>query len=321
MEEILDSIKPVVQRAKFVRINIDLINNFVESVTKEEVGDSEIKYGISKEQNLSEEEYIAYAFVLASLQFCFWGDPKWTIEINNKKYDGSEGLVNSLKIAIDSNSKILDPKYLSELSYENLSSILYGNPEIPLLKERLEILNSLGEITQREFGGLFSNIVKKSNNEASEIVKTLISKYPKVFDDSVDYHGDRVQLQKRVQLVPMYLSDLHHKGLSTYNITGMEKLTGLADYKVPQMLRKIGILEYNSELSNMVDNKVEIIAGSDEEIEIRAFTIYSGELARKLLINRFPEISGARVHKILWSRSQTKYADDKPYHRTRTIWY
>ena len=164
-------------------------------------------------------------------------------------------------------------------------------------------------------------LISKCGGDASAIVRCIVKDFTPIFDDTADYHGNAVHLHKRAQLVPMYLFDMYQKGLLKQNITGRERLTGLADYKVPQMLRSFGILKYEASLAERIDNKIEIASGSDEEIEIRAATIESGNMAKDLLKDRFPEMSGALVHKILWHRSQEKTAGIKPYHRTRTIWY
>ena len=45
------------------------------------------------------------------------------------------------------------------------------------------------------------------------------------------------------------------------------------DYRVPQILRSLGILEYSEELSKTVDSKNEITKGSWKEVQIRSQTV------------------------------------------------
>ena len=47
-------------------------------------------------------------------------------------------------------------------------------------------------------------------------------------------------------------------------------MVGCADYKIPQTLRALGIIEFNSDLSKIVDNKQLIDENSMYEVEIRA---------------------------------------------------
>lgn len=50
-------------------------------------------------------------------------------------------------------------------------------------------------------------------------------------------------------------------------------LVGCVDYKIPQTLRALDIIQYNEELANLVDNKCEITVSSMFEVEIRASMI------------------------------------------------
>ena len=122
-------------------------------------------------------------------------------------------------------------------------------------------------------------------------------------------------------MVPAYLFDLKELGAISLKLTGRDELTAFADYKVPQILRKFGILEYSKNLAEKIDNKIEILRGSDEEIEIRANTIWAIELATRIIKKQFPQVNAFMVDRFFWFKGQQKSPDDKPYHRTRTIWY
>ncbi|MBI4530042.1 MAG: hypothetical protein HY709_00845, partial [Candidatus Latescibacteria bacterium] len=102
---------------------------------------------------------------------------------------------------------------------------------------------------------------------------------------------------------------------------GLEALTVYADYKLPQVLRRLGILSYSDDLSQKVDTCTEILAGSREEVEIRMATVWAGELMRRRLSDRFSNITAAHIDYYLWSEGQNHSPDRKPYHRTRTIYY
>mmetsp|Transcript_20084 Transcript_20084/g.28274 ORF Transcript_20084/g.28274 Transcript_20084/m.28274 type:complete len:109 (+) Transcript_20084:1-327(+) len=55
----------------------------------------------------------------------------------------------------------------------------------------------------------------------------------------------------------------------------MDRLTTFADYRVPQLLRHLGIMEYAPSLANRVDNRMELSPMSMEELYIRAATVVS----------------------------------------------
>jgi hypothetical protein len=243
------------------------------------------------------------------------------VTIDGKNYDGSLGLLRALNKAIKDGVQLLNPTYLSKLTDRELAKILAGNVEIPLFKERLRLLNKLGRDVISKFSGSFTNIIKKGSGNASKIVEVLVTDLPEIFNDVANYHGHEIKFYKRAQLVPAHLFDLRKLNLLSINLTGYDELTTFADYKVPQLLRKFGILEYSKDLAKKIDSKIEIPAGSDEEIEIRASTIWAVELTTRELKKKFPQANAARVDGIFWFRGQVKSPDDKPYHRTRTIWY
>lgn len=51
------------------------------------------------------------------------------------------------------------------------------------------------------------------------------------------------------------------------------ELTMFADYRVPQILRHLGILVYGQELAQKVDSETELPYSSPEEVQIRAATV------------------------------------------------
>ena len=52
-----------------------------------------------------------------------------------------------------------------------------------------------------------------------------------------------------------------------------EELTVFADYKLPQVLRRLGVLRYAPHLAERIDRLKPLEAGSREEGEIRAATV------------------------------------------------
>ena len=82
---------------------------------------------------------------------------------------------------------------------------------------------------------------------------------------------------------------------------------GCADYKIPQTLRTLGIIEYNEELSNIIDNKVEIECSAKYEVEIRASMIVVIDYIKNAIdINDYFFTASKKVKSIA-----------KPYHLCR----
>jgi hypothetical protein len=81
------------------------------------------------------------------------------------------------------------------------------------------------------------------------------------------------------------------------------------------------VLAYAPALAARVDAQESIPAGSDEEIEIRAATVWAVELLRRALAARGVVRPASGIDYRLWAESQHAVPDERPYHRTRTIYY
>jgi hypothetical protein len=172
MKAIIDSIKPVVKKSKHVRINQKAILKFAKIVTTKDFDKSEYNSETIIE-NGSEEEQVAYSIVYNSLNFCYWGQPKWTITIKGGNYDGSFGMLRALKRGLEKGYQLLDSNYLASLPEEDLRNTFAGNTEIPLFSERLRLLRNLGEIVTKKFSSSFLNIVKGGKFNSVKIVEIL----------------------------------------------------------------------------------------------------------------------------------------------------
>ena len=98
-------------------------------------------------------------------------------------------------------------------------------------------------------------------------------------------------------------------------------MLGCADYKISQVLRHLGILEYNEELAQIVDSKQQLKHDSEMEIEVRANMLYALELIKNKLHQKGIEMNSTQIDNILWLLSKNKEFKAKPYHLTRTIYY
>lgn len=56
-----------------------------------------------------------------------------------------------------------------------------------------------------------------------------------------------------------------------------------ADYIVPAVLQQLGVLKYSSSLASTIEASSEIVPGSEEEVELRACSVYAVEKMRELL--------------------------------------
>lgn len=90
-------------------------------------------------------------------------------------------------------------------------------------------------------------------------------------------------------------------------------LLGCADYKIPQTLRALEIINYDDELSLIVDNKVEMEYSSKYEVEIRASMLVVIDYIKNKLVNK----NAIDINDYLFVLSKKVKDKAKPYHLCR----
>jgi hypothetical protein len=265
-----------------------------------------------------QEATIAYIFCLDTVNFCFWGDPKWRRPYRRQWLDGYWALAAALTEELNTNPHFVDVDNLVQLDAAMLQRVLDGIPTIPLLDERASNLRELGRWVADRFDGRFSEVVRAAEFDAIALVRLVVDGLSS-FRDQAAYKGRVVPFYKRAQILA---ADLHgaFRGRGWPALARMEALTAFADYKLPQLLRHQGILRYAAPLAEKVDNQVLIQAGSEEEVEIRANTVWAVELMAQQLEASGVHYPSYQIDWMLWHASQES-GHMKPYHRTRTIYY
>ncbi len=268
------------------------------------------------------ETMVSYLLILDSLNFCFWPGSrkaKWQIEYQSRTLSGYYALAVSLKRAMESGIPITRAEYLAELSLGELKQILGGKGELQLLQDRLHIVNSLGKVLLEAYSGKARNLLEAAGNSAIKLVLLLSEKLAS-FRDVAEYRGHGVFFFKRAQILA---ADLYgaFQGKDWGRFDDMDQLTAFADYKLPQVLRHLGILRYSNALAQKVDQQIVLDPGGSEEVEIRANTIWVVELIRQELERMGRRLRAFEIDWILWNMGQREEFKVKPYHRTVTIFY
>ncbi|HEX3244820.1 MAG TPA: queuosine salvage family protein [Chloroflexota bacterium] len=259
-----------------------------------------------------------YVLVLDALNFCFWGEPRWTISTPQGELNGYFALAAALRRAIEQEHPLLNPAWLASVSSEQLEKVLDGDNKLPLMEERAANLRELGTAILTRLGGESLRLISEADGEAGQIAASIARTCPS-FLDLATLDGQEVRFFKRAQILA---SDLAAAlGASPpHRITGLDQLTAFADYKVPQVLRELGLLSYAPRLARRIDRQVEIPPGAREEIEIRAATIWAVESLRLELQNQGTMLQAYEIDWLLWNLGQS-LENPRPYHRTRTIYY
>ena len=163
--------------------------------------------------------------------------------------------------------------------------------------------------------GNFSSLVTEANNDAMELLRLIVATFPS-FDDSTTFEGKKVFFYKRAQLLVSDICQVFD-GKGYGKLKNINELTVCADYKIPEMLRKLGILSYVPELAAKIANKVLIPKDSKEEIEIRANTIWAVEIIKQEIQKKISDIDSMHIGDHIWLAS----GPIKIYHRTLTTCY
>jgi hypothetical protein len=320
MWEVLETAKNVAEKSSQVRIDNQALGRFCRKLLED--GIQVPPWNSFYHFQGGGEDMVSYLLVLDSINFCFWPQPgkaKWEIKYKSEKLSGYYALAASLKQAAESGVPITRSEYLVELSVDELKRILGGRGELQLLERRVRILNEVGRVLLADYDGKAHKFVEVAANSAIELSRLLAKKLTS-FQDVAQYHGYEVAFYKRAQI---FAADLYgaFQGKDWGNFTDMHQLTAFADYKLPQVLRHLGILRYSRHLEHKVDQEIFLEAGDSEEIEIRANTIWAVELIRQELGRMGKALQAFEIDWILWNLGQHEQFKVKPYHRTVTIFY
>lgn len=307
LDRISESTKFVSNNSNYVKINYDVIDKIIE--------DNDIKstkywmecnpFGLL---DMELRDIINFLLVYHTVGLCcFWGEPKWELEtLDGKKTDGSFGLVYAL-IGKFKNGMNYD------MSYEEFRGMLKGNVDIPLVEERYNCFVKMSEYL-KSIDGDFYDQVSDINDDVT-LLDYVIDNFD-YFEDISEYKGEKIYFYKKAQL---FVSDiLNVKKLVGKIKVDLSHLVGCADYKIPQVMRCLGMLEFNEELSSLVDSMTLIPSGSEMEIEIRANDIAVIDYIYKKLNS---DVTRINVNDFIWLLGQDKSKMTKPYHRTRTMNY
>jgi hypothetical protein len=310
MNLILQSIVPVIERARDVRIGQEGLDAFCGSFKGLDSSSFKAPF---KSPSMSPEDKIRLDFAYNSANFCYWQEPRWTVEYKGREIKGAFGMKAAFYRGIEEGYPLTDASFLTKISLQDFERIVRGRNNLQLLTERINHLHEVGMVLTNQYGGDVINVVEKGKGDAIKLLEEITGNFS-CYDDSGDYFGERVFFHKRAQLVVSNID----KTLRTAGRTGLQRvdeLTALADYKVPQILRHLGIIAYSKGLSQIVDNKGIIVAGSPDEVEIRAFTIESVERMVGKLKRNFPDVNAIELDKYLYHESKVVKEEMRPHHR------
>lgn len=314
------------------------------------------------------ERVALYLLALDAINFCFWPYPEGMVEnfseqqnkIKNNPLE-YEHLAMALKglAAADHKTNGYDhdsrgdgidsyafaPRNLAQMTPTKMKTLLQpyldeATHPMPNIEKRSLLWKEVGEGLIRDYDGSATELLYRANNHAPTLVELVATSFPGFRDEAylspaLGQDG-RIVFLKRAQI---FVGDIN--AALNLRLRGMAQLTTFADYRVPQILRHWEILEYAPILARKVDQQTELLAGSTEEISIRAATVVAVEELVKLLnesrdeIGRSAPINGdhsscamhsftdVNVDWYLWQVGERMHQEGlmKPFHKVRTHFY
>ncbi len=282
-----------------------------------------------KLQSLSTPDLTLFLTVFHTIGFCYWPAPRWTYEHSGTTYDGTAALIRSLyELCIveskqtanltngtdKSNQFAVDPSKLNQAasSLKSFKTALGGDNELPMIDQRYCYFKELLEFVAQP--NTLARLLKQE--EALSKVFYIRECLPGFDDTAKTLDFEPIPFLKRAQLLTSDIDFVLRQAGA--GLRHMDHLTAFADYKVPQILRHLGVLVYGNELAELVDKQIELAPGGQAELAIRVFTLLAVEQLRLYL----PGCTASQIDSMLWLASQqTDKNEIAPYHRTICTYY
>ena len=326
---VLTSIQPVIDGSTYVKTNQKEIARVAAWMAAEEfqplrgsaaAAPGPFDIGPDPDQNID------LTMLITTLNFAFTdfeSSRKFEVEYNGARYSDSEAMFACLHRAIKGGEPLLTGKWAALVQRQNLEQIFRGESEMPMLDEHVAALNAVGATLVERYQGKWHRWVAScapalyANGEG--LLERLVTEFPR-FNDISEWKGKKVQIQKLSQLGLWSL----HRGLAPLGrdvLSDPEMCTAFADYIVPVALRVMGIFEYEASLERRIMAGEMINRDSEEEIEIRAHTVYATALLTDEVNARRPADKQLLIPQVDYRLWKSYHATHFPHHLTRTTMY
>ena len=176
----------------------------------------------------------------------------------------------------------------------------------------------LGSHLAVHYGASARNFVQAAQKSAATLVSQLLEM--PMFSDVQTYAGLQVPLLKRAQICVSDLS-LAFGGAGLGFFHDLNQLTIFADNVVPHVLRIDGLLRYSATLAHKIDTHHALLAGSPEEVELRACSVAATERVVARLAELGRPATAQELDFYLWHRGHEAAYKQTPRHRTKTYFY
>lgn len=264
-----------------------------------------------------------YVLLLDAVNFCFWPS-SFETEYRGKRYgreDGYCALAVALKRAVEEGGlAIWEPSVLAGLAASEWRDALRIEGEMPLFDERLKNARDLGATLVAKYEGDVRVLLDRAGHDAAALATELAVNFA-CYADERTYDGVRFPVLKRAQICASDLAGSFAATGGVGALSGADKLTCFADYKLPQLFHNDGTFVYDAALDEKIRNLVELPENSEEEVEIRANTIVAVSRLKAELAKTGRDIAEREIDWLLWNESVKPGRLSVPHHRTISTSY
>jgi hypothetical protein len=317
LQRVRAACKDVAEKAQFVRINEGRLAAYAQSLPLEQIRQPELDQ--SRHYLGHGDDTAAFFVILDAINFGSGYFP------HLQKRPGMSGyftIASSLCDCFRQHGPMSAPQ-LAGLTADDCTRIFGQDPANVPIAELMGLfawaLNDLGRRLISRFDGRVANLIAAAEGSAVQLVDNL--RQMPFFDDVESYQDQEVPFFKRAQLTAadLFLA-FDGQGLGHFN--DLDQLTIFADNLVPHVLRIDEVLLYSDDLVARIDREDLILAGSPEEVEIRACALHAVERLVEQLHASGRQVTAMQLDYLLWNRGQQPdYKQARPRHRTRTIYY
>ena len=194
---VVESVKPVILNSKYVNTDLDQIGKVASWMAYETFplrNESQDSYTREEAEQLIKSTMLMSCINFAFTQFKT--QVKYEVQDNGTVLSDSEAVMHQLNNTITSGYDISDGEVMAGISLKDLENIFVGNIEMPLLKERVEILNEVGSKLLDSYDGSWVKFITSCPpnlyHNGEGLVEKLVTEFPR-FNDVVNFEGNEVK--------------------------------------------------------------------------------------------------------------------------------
>jgi hypothetical protein len=321
---VVQSLLPVIQASRHVRTHRDVIEHVASWMAYEEFSlpGELFPFPLGDDP----DHLVDVLMLSATLDFAFTDFATGTVFTDHYRGElrsDADAMSACLHAALEAGVPMTSGEWQATCTRADLERIFTRTIEMPMLDERVAMLNETGRILVDRFGGRWStwaaSCERRLYADGNGMLERLQADFPRFRDVSV-YDGHEVRFLKLAQLG---LWGLHatwrHRGQPGF--PDLDLMSAFADYIVPVGLRLMGMTSYTDALEARINRRDNLPRDSEEEIEIRAHALYATALLTDACNAHRPADRQLVIPQIDYRFWKPFHATHWPHHLTRTIMY